>query len=234
MSEPVDERAHWKKLLWVVLFGVSMGYFEASVVVYLRELFYPEGFIFPLEFNNRTLCLVEVGREAASMLMLVTVAALSARSFYRRVAYFFLIFAVWDILYYVFLKVLIGWPESLMTWDILFLIPVPWVSPVLAPVLVSVTFIVTSITGLWLDDRGAPIRLRAWECASGVVIAGLILATFVANADVVRETGAPTDYNWCLFAAAEVLWAVLFTIGVITRLRALHTRVCYTNSTRNL
>ncbi len=228
----VDEKAHWRKLLWVALFGISMGYFEAAVVVYLRELFYPDGFVFPLEFNNRAVCLVEVGREAASMLMLVTVAALSARSFYRRLAYFFFIFAVWDIMYYVFLQVLIGWPGSVMTWDILFLIPVPWVSPVLAPVLVSVTFIVTSITALRLDDRGVSIRLRAWEWLSGTAVAALILASFVANADVVREAGEPSYYNWGLFATAEACWVVLFAAGVITRLRAPQTRVCLANSKR--
>ncbi len=227
----IDERAHWRKLLWVALFGISMGYFEAAVVVYLRELFYPEGFVFPLEFNNTSVCLVEVGREAASMLMLVTVAALSARSFYRRLAYFFFIFAVWDITYYVFLNVLIGWPGSIMTWDILFLIPVTWVSPVLAPVLVSVTFIVTSVTALWLDDRGASIRLRAWEWLAGTAVAVLIVASFVANADVVTEAGAPSHYNWGIFATAELCWALLFTAGVITRIRsAPHTRVRKANS----
>ena len=33
----------------LLLYAVAMGYLEAAVVVYLRAIYYPEGFSFPLK-----------------------------------------------------------------------------------------------------------------------------------------------------------------------------------------
>jgi hypothetical protein len=90
--------------------------------------------------QTRTLA-VEVGREAATILMLAAVAFAVARNAGEWAAAFVITFGIWDITFYVFLKLLLDWPASLFTWDILFLVPVPWVGPVLAPVLVSVVMI---------------------------------------------------------------------------------------------
>src|SRR5690606_3193495 len=97
---------------------------------------------FPLEVfgvtpEARRLLLTEIGREAATLVLILTAAWLFGRSRQERVAYFLVIFAVWDVFYYVWLKVLLNWPASIMDWDILFLIPAVWASPVLYPVLVS-------------------------------------------------------------------------------------------------
>lgn len=119
-----------------------MGYVEAAVVSYLRFLYYPGGFftrdgasaatIDPAAFR------IELGREAATIVMLATVALLTARrSWWERLAYFVWAFAVWDIFYYVWLYVLLRWPPDLMTLDVLFLIPRVWVAPVILPVVVS-------------------------------------------------------------------------------------------------
>lgn len=120
---------------------MAMGLLEATVVVYMRELFYPEGFAFPLKPMPAWLFKAEIIREFCTLLMLATVAWLTVKTFTRRLAVFLFIFGVWDIIYYVALWLFLGWPESLLTWDILFLIPVTWTGPVLAPVLCSVTMI---------------------------------------------------------------------------------------------
>ncbi len=126
------------KLVWVLLFSISMGFLESAVVIYLRELYYPTGFNFPLVPIPFHIALVELYRELATVIMLIGVGYLAGKSKAERIAYFVLSFAIWDVFYYVFLKVFIDWPESFFTMDLLFLIPIPWVGPVLAPILVSV------------------------------------------------------------------------------------------------
>src|SRR5579864_8618484 len=145
----------------LLLFGLSFGYLEAAVVVYLRAIYdpirqqlHPErkpGDLFPLITpdqleqsgpDNAKRLAIEVGREAATMVMLAGIALAAGRNFSERVAAFAVVFGLWDISFYAFLKLLAQWPESLSTWDILFLIPLPWVGPVWAPILVSLSMIV--------------------------------------------------------------------------------------------
>ena len=148
------------KLIFIGIFAAAFGYVEASVVVYLRELYYPNGFLIPFDISfpyiyfgaSEYLNVIpvhilttEVFREAATMFMLASVACLASTKFKHRVAYFLFPFAIWDIFYYIFLKLLIGWPESLATLDVLFLIPVPWIGPVWMPISVSICFIIASI-----------------------------------------------------------------------------------------
>ena len=135
---------NWMKLIrkswvWLTLFSIAMGFLESAVVQYLREISYPGGFEFPLVPIDNRLAVTEVIRESATIMMLIAVSCLSGRTLSERFAWFLYCFAVWDIFYYIFLKFLIGWPASFMTWDVLFLIPAPWVGPVIAPVIVSST-----------------------------------------------------------------------------------------------
>jgi hypothetical protein len=123
------------------IFAVSMGFLEAIVVVYVRELYYPGGFDFPLKMLPQWLVFVEIVRELCTLLMLGSVAWISGKSFLQRLSVFLFTFGVWDIIYYVALKIFLDWPESLFTWDILFLIPITWTGPVLAPVICSVVMI---------------------------------------------------------------------------------------------
>jgi hypothetical protein len=37
-----------KTIIWLAVFSMAMGYLESAVVVYLRKLYYPDGFKFPL------------------------------------------------------------------------------------------------------------------------------------------------------------------------------------------
>lgn len=134
-----------QQLRWVLLFAVSMAFFETAVVVYLREIYYPGGFAFPLRSIDADIALTEILREAFSMLMIVSVAVLAGKQALQRFGYFLVIFAVWDIFYYVFLKLLLGWPESLLTQDVLFLIPLTWTGPVITPVINSLTMLVLGL-----------------------------------------------------------------------------------------
>lgn len=152
-------------ILKVIIFAISFGFVEASVVVYLRHLLgasqpqIPSGetlflvpgiaFLHPetaVEIIASTALLnVEMAREAATIIMLATVAFLSATRIMERLAYFFLAFGVWDIFYYIFLRLIIGWPKSLTDLDIFFLLPVPWIGPVFVPIVISSILIIGSL-----------------------------------------------------------------------------------------
>jgi len=147
---------------------------------------------------------IEVGREVATLVMLIAVAAISGRNAWERFLYFVLAFGVWDIFYYVWLWVFIGWPPSLLTWDVLFLIPVPWLGPVIAPVIVSLCLVGGS---LWLLSRPA-LRLsrRAWALA---IIGGiLVLLSFTVDYRYAFARTDPARFRWELFWAGIVVGVV--------------------------
>jgi hypothetical protein len=161
-------------LLAITAFAIAMAYLESAVVVYLREILYPEGFDFPLSQMPVRLAVTELLREAATLAMLVTLGIIAARRFSTGFAWFIYAFAIWDIFYYVFLWFLLGWPPSLLTWDILFLIPTTWTGPVLSPVLVSLTMILLAVVILVAAEQGRDTRIPA-KIWAGLILGSLIL-----------------------------------------------------------
>ena len=145
------------------LFGAAFGFIEAAVVVYLRAAsgFLPgyEGSLADVvrqasdEYLQiqaasglpQSLLTVEVLRELATIVLLVTFALLCARAWQERIAFFFWAFALWDIFYYVGLWATVRWPSSLFTSDVLFLTPAPWFAQVWFPCLVSVLVIIAIV-----------------------------------------------------------------------------------------
>ena len=206
------------RILGLMVLAVALGHVEACVVAYLRqaaapvrELHFPEAVREPLPLLSRAQ-LAQAGREVESLLgfevarevtvLLVLFAA--AYGFRRRpgeLAGFFLLgFAVWDIFYYVFLKLMLNWPASLGTWDILYLIPVPWLAPVWAPLLVSGTLLVASLFMLTRRPSAAAAR---GGLAPGVVIfvgVGGILSSFLLRWPEAMEA-VPARFDWPLFLA---------------------------------
>jgi hypothetical protein len=189
-----------KTLFVYTLFAIAMAYVESAVVVYLRTLYYPEGFAFPLKDIMPSLIWAEIGRELATIIMLWAVAQLAAKNRREWFAYFAFNFGMWDIWYYIWLKILLNWPASLLDWDILFLIPLPWVGPVLAPILVSITLITAAVIILKREAKNQPIHLgiNGWVLEA---LAGLtIIVSFCLNSDCVINHGTPDAYPWWLFA----------------------------------
>jgi hypothetical protein len=204
----------------LLLFGISFGYLEAAVVVYLRAIYdpirhslhpdRPAGELFPLispqelasagPENPRRL-LIEIGREAATIAMLAAFGLAAGRNFNQRMAAFAVVFGLWDIFFYLFLRLMIHWPQSLFTWDILFLIPLPWVGPVLAPVIVAMTLVVCGLYSLGVG--GMPARPREWMAmiAGGLVV----ILSFVWDYRNTMAGGLPNPFNWPLFLAGEII-----------------------------
>jgi len=148
-----------KIIFWVTLFTIAMGFMESAVVVYLRELYYKTGFVFPLKQISPFIAKVEFFRELATIIMLIGIGIIAGKNKIQRFAYFVFAFAIWDLFYYVFLYVCLSWPQSLSTWDILFLIPVPWVGPVWAPCLLSLLMIVGSVFIIFKTDKQNLFRI---------------------------------------------------------------------------
>lgn len=123
------------------LFGIAFGFVEASVVIYLRAAVGLSADIYQqaqiLSELPKSLLAIEFFREAATIIILFSVAFLTAKSWRERWAIFLWTFAAWDIFYYIGLWATVRWPSSLLTPDVLFLIPVPWFSQVWFPMLVS-------------------------------------------------------------------------------------------------
>lgn len=153
-------------LIWISVFAITMGIFEGSVVVYLRALYYPLGFNFPLTLMDNQIVISELIRELASLFMLLSVAMIADKNLSQRFAWFIYSFAVWDIVYYVFLYLILAWPESFFTWDILFLLPVTWTGPVIAPIIVSALMIILALLIYHFSIKSNPkisITKREWK-----------------------------------------------------------------------
>ncbi len=206
-------RAH-PPLPWLVTYAIAMAYVEAAVVVYLRALYYPRGFAFPLAPLPPAMVAIEIGREAATLVMLLGVAMLAGRERWERFLAFCVSFGVWDLFYYVWLWLLLGWPPSLLTWDVLFLIPVPWTGPVLAPVVVSVLLVVGGLL-LWRKGAGGepvrfPVPLRVLLLAGAL----LVLGSFVLDFQPVMRQLDPPPFRWGLFGAGLTLGVAALVLAV--------------------
>ena len=214
-------RTTFKRFCIAVIFSIAFGYIEAAVVVYLREIFYPEGFNFPLSISiidavGKRLLLTEIGREAATLVLIVTGAWLFGRNLRQKVAYFLTIFAVWDIFYYLWLKVLLDWPASIMDWDILFLIPVPWAGPVLAPVLVSLLMLLFAAAILYHDCLAGPIKVNLYDWLVLSIAAITVVVSFCIPGPHTAQEDYASYFYWSLFAVG-LLPAVLVFVRCLMK-----------------
>jgi hypothetical protein len=226
-----------RKLLIITLFAIAMGYLESAVVVYLREIFYPEGFAFPLKSMSGDIALTEVLREAATLIMLAGIGYLAGKNRLQRFGIFIYAFGIWDIFYYVFLKLLLGWPESFLTWDILFLIPVTWVGPVLAPVINALSMCIFGALIFQYSEKNPELHIskREWS----LLILGSLIIIFSYTQDYLSYIQAqmplvnlfkpsemdnvlieatnyvPERFNWWIFGIGQMM--VLIAIFMFNR-----------------
>jgi hypothetical protein len=220
----------------LLLFSVAFGYVEAAVVVYLRSLYEPlhqrlhpgrsPGDLFPfipLErltvpgMGHVDLPATELGREAATLLMLAAAALAVAHNWRQWLAAFVVAFGLWDLFYYVFLAVLIGWPRSLLDWDLLFLLPVPWSGPVLAPVLVALTMVAGGVLVLGRESAGRPVPLGAAHLLGLAAGALVLVASFCWGYRAAEAGRMPEAFNWPLFAAGLGLGAAVMAHALARR-----------------
>jgi hypothetical protein len=184
----------------VIAFAAAMAFVEAAVVVDLRAALGVGDAIVPLVpvASAGNLVTIEVGREAATLVMLAAVGWIAGRGGLERLAWAAVAFGAWDIGYYAWLRVFVGWPGGLDTPDVLFLIPVPWIGPVWAPVVVSL-----ALVGFGL---AAAARIRA---SGPLAVAGLagglvVILSFTIDAGTALGGRVPS-FAWPLFAVGMLL-----------------------------
>jgi hypothetical protein len=226
MTRAARERQRWAL---VVTFAVGMAWVESASVFYLRVMVdriqpYQEN---PLPIRG-ILGPVEIVREAATLVMLLTLGMLAGaeggqprpgtgggRTWHKRLGYTAIAFGVWDIFYYVFLRLISDWPRSLFDWDILFLLPLPWWGPVLAPVCIASLMIVWgTLATQFGDEPPTPHSSRARATLWSLGSAGVALALYVFMADSLRvihegldatRQVLPQPFNWPMFCVALTL-----------------------------
>lgn len=202
--------------LW--LLALALGWIEASVVVYLREIAVRESAINATSYlPNLQVSLValpgilvamESAREVCTLVLLGAVGWLAGRRAADRLGAFLMAFGVWDIAYYAVLRLVSGWPESVSTWDILFRVPSPWVAPVWAPVTIATLFVVGGSYLFWTADRER--RYRAMDVAMLLASAGLALSAFLAGSNAVIDHRLPEHFPVWVFWSGVILGIACF------------------------
>jgi hypothetical protein len=216
----------------IVLWAIAFAYVESAVVEYLRSIYYPlerGGFQFPVlsleqlesmgpEHIRRLI--IELGREISTLVMLVTISVSAAGNRREAWAYFLIAFGTWDIFYYLWLKLFLGWPRGIMTWDLLFLVPVPWVAPVLAPILISMIMIAAGLVVLAFEWVGRPLHM-SWSAWALIVLGGLVvIVSFCLDFRAIMAGGHPSPFNWPLFGAGLATALIPFLWSVLRQMRA--------------
>lgn len=226
MMRAGNHRSTW---VLVTIFAIAMAWVEAAVVYDLRLLVdrlepYQAD---PLPISG-ALGSIELVREVATLVMLAAVGALAGATIRTRFAYTAIAFGIWDIFYYLSLKLMYGWPRTLFDWDVLFLLPLPWWGPVIAPVSIAVLMVVwgTLATATADGSTDAALEFRLWVAAG----LGAALALYIFMSDALRaapygyeavRTVLPTTFNWPLFVVAWALMAApVMRIAWIASVRA--------------
>ena len=212
-------KAGLRVLVTLGVYAASMAWVESTLVVYLRRLYYPDNplVMFPLRIWPMQDLLMELVREAATLVMILAVSLLSVRGRVRRTAAFLFVFGVWDLCYYLFLKAALGWPVTWTEWDVLFLIPWPWLAPWVTPAVAALLFVLWAIPVLGREEDVAVPR-RFWALVAGGLC--LMLASFLAPA--LPLLGAdpeaiakfvPVRFPWWLYLPGAALLATGLVAG---------------------
>jgi len=111
----------------------------------------------------------------------------------------------------VFLRIMAPWPNSLLDWDILFLLPLPWWGPVMAPVSIAVLMIAWGTIATQSREDAAEPRWSWALAGAGITLA---LGVFMIDAWRALPDGReavmrvlPVSFNWPLFSFAWLLMA---------------------------
>ena len=216
----------FRRWIWVVVFAIAFAWVESAVVVYLREIYFDGVFKFPLvvvweqgKHIIDPLIRIEFGREIATIIMLVAVGWVTGKSKLQRLCFFMIAFGIWDIFYYIWLYVMVDWPESLMSWDLLFYVPLPWVGPVITPLLIAVTMVGAGSLIIYYYKKGCVISWRWYDMAIELGCGVLIIVAFCWDwknilqvpGDITRS-GVPNPFAWWLYLPAYLFSIIYFAI----------------------
>lgn len=201
-----------KKLLWVGLFAIAMAYLEAAVVVYLRRVYGITDLMLSVPPFDPRIGAIEFGRELSTLVMLLSVGIVAGQNLQSRLGVAIFAFGLWDVFYYIWLRVFIGWPSSLLDPDLLFLIPLPWWGPVLSPVLIALLMVVVGVLLSLSAEIGITFHFTRINLAILLVGMLVVLYTFMADALALLPADAQTlsqvklsRFNWPVYSIGYVI-----------------------------
>ncbi|MEE8341425.1 MAG: hypothetical protein V3R52_04950 [Candidatus Neomarinimicrobiota bacterium] len=212
----LDSHSVKTRLLSVIFFAVAMGLLEAICVVYIRQIIFPpDGNISNAPISDFNFSL-EAIRESMTIVMLATMSILAAFNWRTRLAMFFLAFGIWDIFYYIGLKIFLDWPANIMDWDTLFLIPVAWYSPIIVPVLISMYFIIGSIFIIIHEGNGTKLKFSPLVIFLQFVGFAVWFYSFIKDSAMISNMGyGNIEYSWTLFFLGLILCSSSLTISFL-------------------
>lgn len=201
-----------RKLLWVGLFAIAMAYLEAAVVVYLRRVYGITDLMLSVPPFDPQIGAIEFGRELSTLVMLLSVGIIAGQNLQSRLGVAIFAFGLWDIFYYIWLRVFFGWPTSLLDPDLLFLIPLPWWGPVLSPVLIALLMVVVGVLLSLAAETGITFCFTRINLAILLVGILVVLYTFMADALTLLPADAQTlsqvklsQFNWPVYIIGYVI-----------------------------
>jgi hypothetical protein len=215
-----------RRWIGVAVFAIAFAWVEGAIVVYLREIYFGGSFSFPVVMQWQEgklvvdrLMRIEFVREIATIVMLVAVGWAAGKTPWQRFCLFMIAFGVWDIFFYIWLKVMIGWPESLMTWDLLFFVPLPWVGPVISPVLIALAMIAAGSLIIYFEEKGHSISWRWFDFVIISVCGLLLIVAFCWDwKNIMRlpgdelRTGIPNPFAWWLYLPVYLFSIAYFAL----------------------
>ncbi|MBN2545773.1 MAG: hypothetical protein JXB50_08255 [Spirochaetes bacterium] len=187
-----------KIIIFLSVFGISFGFIEGSIVYYLRLIYYPEGFDFNLIEIDKSTIIVEMIREFCTLAVIFAISYLAVNKNILRFSFFVYSFAVWDIFYYVTLHFIEGWPKTLLDWDVLFLIPVPWFAPVISPIIISLSGILIVLIIIYFFQKNSKVNINVIFIIMILVSLMFWLNSFINYSSFDKF---PEKYNWVSFFA---------------------------------
>jgi len=232
---PASSTSIFGKWVWVFSFSIAFAWVESSVVIYLREIYFEGSFYFPIHttwHDGRavldTLMRVEFGREIATIIMLISIGCAAGKKPIQKFCFFMVAFGIWDIFYYIWLRVLVGWPENLMTWDLLFFVPLPWVGPVITPLLIALAMVVAGSQILYYENKGITFQWRWYDWTVEFACGLAMIVAFCWDwrnilrlpGDTTRN-GMPNAFAWWIYLPAYVA-AVAYYVYRLKRVLARH------------
>lgn len=217
-----------KRILWVGVFAIAMAFLEAAVVVYLRRVYGITDLMLSVPPFDPRIGAIEFGRELSTLVMLLSVGIVAGQNLQSRLGVAIFAFGLWDVFYYIWLRVFIGWPSSLLDPDLLFLIPLPWWGPVLSPVLIALLMVVVGVL-LSLSEE-IQIILCFTRINLAILLVGMlvVLYTFMADALTLLPADAQTLSQVKLSRFNWPVYIIGYVIGLVGIWRSLHRRATVT------
>lgn len=214
------------KIIWVSVFSIAMAYLEAAVVVYLRRVYGITNLILQVPLFDKEIAAIEVGRELTTLVMLLCIGWIAGETFQSRVGFTFITFGLWDIFYYIWLRVFIGWPQSIIEPDLLFLIPLPWWGPVLSPVLIALLMVTGGIIAVIKTEKKQTLHIDTWFWVCLITGVLILLYNFMADALIALPADAstlsglkPSQFNWPVYFLGFGLGVIAFWRMMVGRKR---------------